>query len=291
LAVSDDELDREFYSVAAPFARQGVEELGKPLPGVDLFSFHYDLATGEPRIQTAGFVHGLTLLRQLQSFRPAEAALEPPASFEKGEAALCLANVAWISRFQKSNHVKGRFSFCRLPGSRRVFDYRTGQERPLAGGNYVPYLGADGWVSVVPRTSARPEAALALAASLSDPKTSRDIVIEPAWGGGAFRRTHFEPDGWQAFGLLGQTEWLVDVLRGTIVHSGVQNPVLRLRIPDEREHQQALVAEVRAALTGGKDPKQALVDAARRWQEIDAPKNAKLRLREYRLSLSLSGNE
>src|SRR5262249_32297453 len=153
-----------------------------------------------------------------QAFRSAESAAEPPLSFEKGEAVLCLASPAWIGRFQKSPRVRDRFGFWRLPGSRHVFDYQTGGKRPVAGGNYVPYLGADGWVNVVPRSTTQAEAAFALAASLSDPKTSRDIVIEPEWGGGVFRRTHFENYGWQAFGLGPMTERLVEDLHEAAVH-------------------------------------------------------------------------
>jgi ABC-type glycerol-3-phosphate transport system substrate-binding protein len=291
LPIADEELDREFYSVAVSFARRGAREDEPKRSGAELLSFHYDLETGQARIQTPGFVHALELLRSLQAFRPAQPAAQPPASFAKGEAVLCLASPAWIGRFQKSPQVRGKFGFCRLPGSSCFFDYRTGAKVSAAGGNYVPYLGANGWVMVVPQSSSQAEAAFALAASLSGPKTSRDIVIEPDWGGGIFRRAHLENFGWQAFGLEERTELLLDDLRETVAPARVLNPVVRLRIPDEREHQQALVAEVRAAVTGRKDPSQALKDAAQRWQEIDARKDAKRRLADYRLSLSLSATE
>jgi hypothetical protein len=293
LPALDDELDREFYCVATPFARQAVEEEAKmPPPPAELFSFHYQLGTGAPRIQTPGFVHALKLLRQLQAFRPAAAAKEPPASFEKGEAVLCLADAAWISRFQSSPQVRGKFAFCRPPGSSRVFDFDTGQERPVTTGNYVPYLGSAGWLAVVPRSSAQPQAAFELAASMGNPTLSRNIVVEPDWGGGVFRRGHLENSGWTALGLNpSQTERLLDLLREIVIHARTQNPVLRLRIPDEQEHQLVLDKEVRAALTGGKEPSQALQDAARQWQELYSRKPLAQRLAEYRLSLSLSGTD
>jgi hypothetical protein len=114
-------------------------------------------------------------------------------------------------------------------------------------------------------------------------------VIEPAWGGGAFRREQFQNrGGWLAFGLNPNlTETLVETIRQTVANPHMINPVLRLRIPDERPHWQALVGEVRAALAGTKEPTQALAAAAARWRELDQRKELKVRLAEYRLSLGL----
>jgi multiple sugar transport system substrate-binding protein len=286
-----DDLDRLFYSVAVPFAHRAVrEDEPKPPPATEVFSFHYDLQSGTVRIATPGFVRALQLLQRLQAFRPAGTAPDPPSVFQRGEAVLCVASPSWISRFQESAAVRDRFGICRLPGSTQVADYATGQERPVAGGNWVPYLGAGGWMMVVPRRNAEPETAFSLSASLSDPKTSQDIVIEPAWGGGVFRREHLEPGiGWHQLGLdRRRTENLIDVLRETVLHPQVKNPVLRLRTPDERAHQQALDAELRKALLDGKDASQALHAAAQRWRQLDEDTNRQTRLAEYRLSLSLS---
>jgi multiple sugar transport system substrate-binding protein len=291
LPESLDDLDRLFYAVAVPFARRAIREDDPHPPAAgEVFSFHYDLESGAIRIATPGFVRALQLLQRLQAFRPAGTVPDAPSAFQKGEAVLCLASPAWISRFQENAAVRDRFGICRVPGSEQVADYATGQERPVVGGNWVPYLGAGGWMTVVPRRNAEPAAAFSLAASLSDPKTSQDIVIEPAWGGGIFRREHLQAGvGWHQLGLdRRRTENLVDVLRETVLHPQVKNPVLRLRTPDERAHQQALDAELRAALLGGKEASQALRAAAQRWRQLDESKDRKTRLAEYRLSLSLS---
>jgi multiple sugar transport system substrate-binding protein len=290
LPESLDDLDRIFYSVAAPSVRRGVREDDPHPPGnVELFSFHYDVESGAVRIDTPGFISALQLLKRLQVFRPQGVARDALAAFQNGEAILCLATPAWIGRFQERAAVRDRFSFCRVPGSGHVFAYATGQEQFLPAGNWVPYLGADGWMMVVPRSNPAPEAAFALAAFLSSPKISQDIVIEPAWGGGVYRREHLEGGiGWQQLGLDRKlSERLVDVLRETVLHPPVKNPVLRLRTPDEREHQQALDMELRAALLDGKDAGRALHAAAARWREIDERKDLKARLAEYRVSLSL----
>jgi multiple sugar transport system substrate-binding protein len=286
-----DDLDRTFYCVATSFVRRGIrEDDPHPPPSVELFSFHYDLETGAVRIDKPGFVHALRLLQRLQAFRSVGTAQDAPTSFQKGEAVLCLASPAWIGRFQENAALRNRFGFCRVPGSGQIFDYVNGQEQPVTSVNWVPYLGSDGWVMVVPRSNAAPETAFALAASLSAPKTSQDIVIEPAWGGGVYRREQLEVGvGWQQLGLERKlSEHLVDVLRETVLHPQVKNPVLRLRTPNEREHQQALDLELRAALLEGKDANRALEAAAARWRQIDERKELTTRLAEYRLSLSLS---
>src|SRR5437868_15137671 len=90
---------------------------------------------------------------------------------------------------------------------------------------------------------------------LAGPQTSREIVIEPEWGGGVFRREHLDSrSGWQAFGLGDKTESLVETVRELVIHAQLRNPVTRLRIPDEREHQLALLQEVRQTLLHGKAP-------------------------------------
>jgi multiple sugar transport system substrate-binding protein len=294
LPKGDDGLDVEYFSVAAPFARLAVrEDNPKPPPDVEIFSFHYDLRTGEPRIATAGFERALQFLQRLQAFRPPEPVDEPPAYFQAGDAVLCLAEPAWIARFQGDARVAGKFGFCRVPGSRQVADYRTGKEVPVPGGNHVPYFGVTGWVGVVPKDAPQPEAAFALLAALSDPRASRDIVIEPAWGGGVYRRDHLDSGvGWQAFHLdRGQTESLVNVLRETLVHTQIKNPLVRLRTPDEAPRRQALLGEIRAALAGKKDAAAALAAALAQWQKLDAAVDPKTRRLNYRLSLSLSRND
>jgi multiple sugar transport system substrate-binding protein len=288
---SDDALDREFYSVAAPLARRGVREEDKPPPPEgELFSFHFDLATGRPRIDTPGFVEALRLLRRLQACRPGTPATEPAATFRDGRAVLCLAGTEWVGRFQEERSaVRGRFGVCRVPGSRRVYDYRTGRALSVPHVNHVPYLGAEGWLAVVPRTAGQPDAAFSLIAELSGPRTSSEILLDPAWAGGVFRREQFnlltsgDP---LRLGTQGANAWS-DALRQTVAPN-VINPVIRLRVPHERQYTHALSQAVRAFLLGNDgDPRGALATAARRWQEIGTAEGEASRRSAYTQSLNL----
>jgi hypothetical protein len=49
------------------------------------------------------------------------------------------------------------------------------------------------------------------------------------------------------------------------------------------------VAEVRACLAGKKEPRAALEEAARRWEELDRKRGEKRHREEYRISLGLLG--
>jgi multiple sugar transport system substrate-binding protein len=287
LPKDDDGLDREFFAVAACFARRAVREDEKSSPGTELFSFHYELDTGIPRINKPGFVHALQLLRRMQAFRPQEAAAEPTAAFESGRAVLCVAGPAWAARFQKSPHVAKRFGVCRAPGGGCFFAFESGDRVPAAD-NFVPYLGTGGWLGVVPKGATHPEAAFALLAFLGDPKIGLEIVTEPEWGGGAFRRDQLVSGGWQSFGLReGVKNSLVEAIRQWLLHPQMINPVVRLRTPDAAAHQMALLAQVRAALTGGMDAQAALDAAAAEWRRLDQGTPLKARVSNYRLSLGL----
>lgn len=291
LPASDTELDREFYLLAAPIARRAVrEDERQPVSDVELFSFHYDVDTGGVRIDTGGFVKALESLQKLQAYRPAETSAEPPLSFQSGEAVLCLASPSWITRFNENPRVRGKFGICPVPGSGYVCNYRFGDTEGIPGGNHVPYLGAGGWVAVVPRTNSQPEAAFALAAALSDVQTSCDVVIEPACGGGVFRREHLQGQlGWRAFGLgdASSTEHLVEILSDVALHPQVKDPVMRLRIPQERTHREALDVQIRIALGHGKSAVDALKAAEQSWRKLDSGIDLKERISNYRLSLGL----
>jgi multiple sugar transport system substrate-binding protein len=286
---TDDEIDGEFHAVAAPCAVRGAEVRNTP-HGTDararLFSFHCDFATGEPRVASPAFVHALTLLRRLQACRAPADGKPGPEAFAAGKAVLCLADASWVARFQKAP-ARPRFGVRRPPGSKVVFDYATGKPESPAGGNYVPYLAAGGWLGVVPRGAARADAAFALLAALTGPEVSRQIVIEPEWGGGAVRRDQLSDDaGWSSFGLdQAQTTGLVQALRQALTPAGVDNPATRLRLPRQADYRRALLDEVRAALAGRKEPAAALEAAAARWRELDP---AERRRTEYAYSLGLT---
>jgi ABC-type glycerol-3-phosphate transport system substrate-binding protein len=272
-----DALDREFFSVAAPMARKAARTQDRQrVSDTEMFSFHYNLDTGQRRISEPGFVGALCLLQKLQAFRPPGTSAAPPEAFRDGKAILCLADASWIAKFQGPNSaVRDKFGVFQIPGSREVYSFQTGDPEKVSPINRVPYLGAGGWLAVVPKTSPHPNAAFALLAELAGENTSSQIVMEPKWGAGPIRGDQLanNNNNWNGYRLSDKhRDQLILELTLTLTHPGLKNPAFRLRIPEEQEHQQALLAEVRAALLEGKDAAAALNSAAERWKVLDQKK-------------------
>jgi multiple sugar transport system substrate-binding protein len=286
---TDDDIDREYYTIAASYVVRPAS--GATMPNTrdlraELFSFHCDFATGEPRIATPGFVHALQMLERLQKCRAPADSQPAAAAFAGGKAVLCLADASWIARLHKAP-ARPAFGICRVPGSTVVFDYTSGQQAAGPGGSYVPYLGARGCLGVVPRNGAHHEAVLALLAELSGPATSRQIAIEPEWGGGVVRRSQLEASGgWSSFGMEQEgTAALLHALQQTLIHTTMGNPATRLRLPNEAAYRQVLLSEVRAVLAGKKSAADALKAADQRWRTLDPPDKRRI---EYAYSLGLT---
>jgi len=287
---NDDDLESEFYAVAASYARHAFDqETQNTEIQAEVFSFHYDLRTGKPRITGPGFVHALKLLQDLQRFRPSTSPSNPAEAFQTGKSVLCLAEAFWTPRFQKSESVKDKFGICVVPGANFYFDYQSGAKKDSPKGNRVPYLGAKGYVAAVLKNTKHADGAFALLGELSSRETSLQIVMDPQWGGGVTRGEHFRtPTSWYGFGLnADRTVGLMNAVRTTLTHPGVKNPVLRLRTPDEAEHSRILVKQLRAALLENKDAAACLSEAAREWEILDKKRPPEEVRRDYLLSLGL----
>lgn len=296
LPADDEALDRVFHAVAAAYACRAVPEEEKVAAEqrAAVFSFHYDLQTGKPRIDSPGFVHALQLLQRLQRYR-APGTGSAAEAFRTGQAVLCLGQ-AWAGElFQRSKEskVRDRFGICRIPGGEGYFATRGTMQPAPSGVNVMPYLGAAAFLGVVPRSSANPEAAFALLADLAGRETSTQIVLDVApgsrWAGGAVRQDQLGGRArWDAFDLdEARLKELQESLRSTLDNRSLKNPVLCLRTPTSREHRRVLLEEVRSALLNGEDAQKALSRAARRWTEMDQQRGLDKVLAEYRISLGL----
>ncbi len=293
LPEDDGALEREFYAVAACCARRAVsgDESAGPERADEMFGFYYDLQTGRPRIDGPGFVKALALLRRLRKCRPEEASPSPADAFRGGQAVLCLADASRLTEFQngEGTTVRDRFGICRTPAAACYFPTGGSECVPAPDGNYIPYVGSGAWIGVVPKDAPHAEAAFSLLAELSGREASDQMVIGARFGGDPIRSEQLEErTSWSGFELTPETvKELQEALQQTLLHRGVENPVLPLRTPDQGEHQVILAAALRTALTSPEDdPKKVLEQVARRWQEIDRAKGA-AHLAEYRISVGL----
>lgn len=294
---AEADLDRLFYTAAAGFARRAVPaDLsaadGRGEEEGDLFSFHYDLQSGQPRIAAAGFVHALKLLQRLQACRPAEPADHPPQTFRDGRAVLCLADAPWLKTFQRTPALRDKVGVCSIPGGDRYFDFATGQPHPTPDGNRLPYLGGAGYVAAVARSSAQPEAAFDLLADLAGTKKSMQVFLGTTRTGGPTRTDQLYRARWDSFDLDGkEEEHLREALQETLLHPHLKNPVRCLRTPRQAVHRAVLVRGLRAALLQGADAEKTLGDVAAAWEKLDRQQGLKEHKADYRRSLGLLANE
>ncbi len=174
LPQDDGALEREFYAVAACYARRAVsaDEPDGPERSDELFGFYYDLKTGRPRIDGPGFVRALALLRRLRKCRPEEASPSPADAFRIGQAVLCLADASRLTEFQteEGTKVRDRFGVCRTPAASCYYSAGGTECIPAPDGNYVPYLGSGAWLGVVPKAAPHPERRLLAASRAERPR-------------------------------------------------------------------------------------------------------------------------
>jgi ABC-type glycerol-3-phosphate transport system substrate-binding protein len=287
---ADTDLDRLFYTVAAGFARRVVpaDEASRVRQENDVFSFHYDVTTGQPRIAAPGFVQALKLLQRLQACRPAEPADAPEEAFRTGGAVLCLSDAPWLKMFEKTPALRDKVGVCRVPGGERYFDFVTGTPHATPEGNRVPYLGGAGWLAVVPRGRDHEAAAFDLLADLSGPKTSTQIFLGSSGDGGPIRVGPLYRQRWDSFDVdTEEALHLQGALQETLLHRGLKNPALCLRTPRQAAHQAALVKEVRAALREGSDAEKALHRVEEAWKKLDRELGEPAHRADYRRSLGL----
>jgi ABC-type glycerol-3-phosphate transport system substrate-binding protein len=277
LPADDATLEREFYTVAAGYAHPAVSASRD----FDPFSFHYEVhekRVRQPRIDGPGFVRALALMQRLQLYR-ARPDETPVLAFRKGIGVFCLADAADVCLLQEEGSVvRDKFAVARVPATEVYFERsaRVGDE-PVKTDNWMPYLGAGGWLGVVPTNSEHPDYAFSLLAELAGPELSRQIVLsprsKPPLGGDAFRSDHFDRNArWEVFDLdASGTVALKEVVQQTLEHRSVANPAFALRTPDQGKRREVLVAALRDALIKDPtaDPAQVLQAVAGKWREMD----------------------
>lgn len=261
----------EFHAAAACFDRRALVDAdlkGKEPPAG---GFHFDPATGKPRLDAPGFRAAADWLAKAAPLRSPEA--DPAAALTAGTAAVALVTLADLGRLPRGPDgvADRRVRVLPPPGSRTYFgDKGSPQRAGGRAGNYVPFLGAGGWVGVV--DPARPHAArawellaelagpAATAARLSDPALGAGPVRADAGGGGAWARYAFDKDRNAELAAAVRQFLAVEVV----------NPAVTLRTPDAADKLAALADAVRQAAAGKLTGEAAMKQAAEAWAKQDA---------------------
>lgn len=293
LPTDADQLDRLFFAIAAPHARRAIraDEDEGPDHLDEVFYFHYDRKTGQPRLDSPGFVYSLELWRDLKKYAApknirAANISDPATALAEGQAVLGLIEAGELAVLQRSKVFRDKFNVCAIPGADRFWD-NTGKAHPQGGSiNVVPYLGGAGFLAAVSPRAAQAEAAWDLLADLAGPMRAAQIALEPRWGGGPTRSEQLLRDRWDSFGLdAARSQQLREAVGRTTLQHGIKNPVLVLRMADQAARREAVVRVIQQE---SGTPKEALQEAVIEWQRLDEKLGKGRALSEYKRSLGLT---
>ncbi|MEZ5936140.1 MAG: ABC transporter substrate-binding protein [Alphaproteobacteria bacterium] len=250
-----------FMSRAAPYAKH------PDVPG----GFFFDLETMEPLIDTPGFVRALEDMVRARQYWPPNGdqftVVDEIESFGGGQTALSFTYDDSTARaMEPGSPIAGEMGFAPPPGSREVWNRRTGQWDHFAEPNVVPYI-AWGWTSAVAASSPNRDMAFDyLCFFITDENHNHDLGIG-RFGVNPFRSSDFS---WAYYHR--QAGWpeaaARDYAAALAFVDGAPHKVLDLRTPGVNQFMEALVTGISAALHDGVAPKEALERVAADWRNI-----------------------
>jgi multiple sugar transport system substrate-binding protein len=253
-------LETEFHLIASCYDRSTLQqgEIGNQIPDEAkadlLYSYHYRLKTGEPRINAPPFVEAFELLRRMRPYR-APAKADPLTDLLDGNASLAIVDLKDLARLQHdpASKIRGKFGVAKLPGARFTFDL-DGKKSPTRATdvNRTPYLGYGSWMGLVSKTCAHPDMAFEFLAGFADPEqTGAEMITSAKYGAGPLRPAQIEERArslWFGYDLTApDTEAMISALKQSVA-SSVVNTRYRLRLPNRQQHLDEFDQIVRPAL-------------------------------------------
>jgi multiple sugar transport system substrate-binding protein len=230
----------------------------------DQYSFLFDSDSMSPRIDSPPFVEALGALVALKGAGPPAMDRFDPERARRaladGEVALLIDRAEMSGSWSKTRPI----GVAPLPGSERVFDpIRQRWETPdgLNMPSYLPQGG--GWLVGVSSGSKgrRRDAAVDFAKYLAGPELANQVRSNPAFSVLPVRATPLGQGPAMSNGVDAR-QW-VDAVGRTL---GALRVVPGMRIPGADGYLSDLAAG-RARALEGRDPKEALHDVAKAWQE------------------------
>jgi multiple sugar transport system substrate-binding protein len=259
--VSDALLGNQFIKRAAPYAKHPSVKGG----------FYFDLQTMEPLINTPGFVEALKDFVAAQDlYPPGGRSFSFPLviqSFGSGDAVFSDSwDDPFIQAMEPGNPLRNKVAAALSPGSRKVWNRRSGKWDTFPAVNYAPYY-VYGWTSAVPRSTPHKEAAFDFLGFYANRENHRSDLLVGRFGMNPFRISDLDVDFW-----VERAGWNLAVARsyiGTLDRMNeIRNGVLDLRIHRGQDYIYILSVGVYRALTGRESPQAALDTVAERWRQL-----------------------
>jgi len=261
ITVSDALLGNQFIKRAAPYAKHPAVKGG----------FYFDLKTMEPLINTPGFVEALKDFMAAQDLYPpgGKSFTFPQViqSFGSGDAVFsdCWDD-PFVQAMEPGSQLRNKVAAAPSPGSRKVWNRKTGKWDAFPDVNYAPYI-VYGWTGAVIRTTPHKEAAFEFLGFYANRENHRSDMLVGRFGMNPFRASDLDVSFW-----VDRAGWDEAVARsyvGTLdTMTRSRNRVLDLRIHRGQEYVYLLSVGVYRALTGRESPQAALDTVAERWRQL-----------------------
>ena len=261
VTISDALLGNQFIKRAAPYAKHPDVKGG----------FYFDLKTMEPLINTPGFVEALKDFVAAQKLYPKGGRSfsfpEVIRSFGNGEAVFSDSwDDPFIQAMEPGNPLRNEVAAAPSPGSRKVWNRKTGKWDIFPEVNYVPYI-AYGWTSAVARSSRHKDAAFDFLGFFGNQENHTSDLLVGRFGINPFRRADLDKRFWME--RAGWDEPVAESYISTLDRMYAnKNRVLDLRIHRGQEYIYILSVGVYRTLTGRESPQEALDTVAERWRKL-----------------------
>lgn len=291
---------------ATMFLARGVPFVRPP----SQYSLFWNIDTGEPLIDNAGFVRALEVAQQAVAKMSADVTKFGPADCRReilsGRAALAIGyesgpQVAAVAFCPTAGDTSGakwdraanlQIGFCRLPGVDEAYNQSNQRWEPIPGGdvNHVTLTAFGGLCAAISSRSSplKREAAWHLLRTLAGENITN---VFPPGTRTPCRESHAsQPGGWTGDEL--QDAERFKYLNAVSLSLRDTRLVAELPVPGHAEFRQALTDGLTAALSGPVEPQAALSDVAAKWRTIAERLGGAKKVRdEYRRSLGLSAKE
>jgi multiple sugar transport system substrate-binding protein len=284
VTVSDALLGNYFIKRAAPYAKHPNVKGG----------FYFDLETMEPLINTPGWVEALKDFVAAQDLYPEGGKrmsfFDVISTFGRGNVVFSDSwDDPFVEAMEPGNPLRNKVAAALSPGSKRVWNRKTGRWDEFPEVNYVPYI-VYGWTSGVARSSRHKEAAFDFLGFYANRKNHQADLQVGRYGMNPFRQSDLDERLWS-----GRAGWDPAVARSYVEtldrQSKIKNRVLDLRIHRGQEYVYILSVGVYRALTGRESPQKALDNVAERWRQLTNRVGVELQREAYRHVVQFEDNE
>lgn len=261
VTVSDALLGNYFIKRAAPYAKHPRVKGG----------FYFDLETMEPLVNTPGWVEALKDFVAAQDLYPVGGQrmsfFDAIKTFGRGNVVFSDSwDDPFVEAMEPGNPLRDKVAAALSPGSRKVWNRKTGKWDSFPQVNYAPYI-VYGWTSGVAKSSRHQQAAFDFLGFYANRKNHQADLHVGRFGMNPFRQSDLNERLW-----VGQAGWDPVVARSYVQtlerQAQSRNRVLDLRIHRGQEYVQILSVGVYRAITGRDTPQAALDDVARRWKQL-----------------------